>query len=497
MPRPVSIRARLALWYALAVAVSLAVFAGAVYIAMWRTLESSLDAKIDEGATFFGQRLRYQFGEGEETGYAVEALARKSPFQSLSLEVYGPDGRVLAGSSDVVLTPPAPRIPWDAVPEVGGGFYRARVDADVFGEAGADLAAVRVLHPQGGAYTIVTYGRRDDVASALETLVTLFAALAPALLALSAGLGYALAGRALAPVVTMAAQARRMGADRLTDRLAAPNPSDELGQLAATFNELLDRIEASLGRMRQFVADASHELRTPVAIIRGEADVALTPPTSAAESTASLEVIRDESARLTRLVDDMFLLARADARRVEVLRTEEVSIRDLVARCARSAARLGEEHGVRVEVGALPDARVACLGDAARLEQLVLNLLDNATKYAGAGHTARVKATVTDGVQPVVRIVVSDDGPGIPEQLREAVFERFVCVDKARTRRKGGSGLGLPIARCIAEAHDGSLVLAAADPNGCTFVVTLPALQLPAPEGDPAPAFIESSSGSR
>ena len=494
MPRPLTIRARLAAWYAVAVAVSLAVFAAAVYLAMWRALESSLDEKLHEGARFFGQRLEHQFGEGEEVDYAVEALARKSPFQSLSLEVYGPNGSVVSSSTDLAGAAVQPGIDRGAVPDTGDGFFRARSMAEVFGPHGAELAAVRVAHPTRGDFTIVTYARRDDVDAALGSLVRLFAWLAPLLLALSAALGYALAHHALAPVVTMAAQARRMGADRLTERLAAPNPGDELGKLAATFNELLDRMDAAFSRMRQFVADASHELRTPVAVIRGEADVALTPPVSADESAESLAVIRDESARLGRLVDDMFLLARADARRVEVVRSDEVRIRDLVERCARAASRLGEERGVRVATGSLPDDTVACLGDRARLEQLVLNLLDNATKYAGPGRTATVSASL-DG--PVVRIEVRDDGPGIPAAFRDAVFERFVCVDKARTRRSGGSGLGLPIARWIAEEHDGSLELVAEDGPGCTFVVTLPAITVAAPANASLHAFITRSSATR
>jgi signal transduction histidine kinase len=297
----------------------------------------------------------------------------------------------------------------------------------------------------------------------------------------------------------MSSQARRMGADRLAIRLEVPNPDDELGQLAETFNGLFDRIESTFARMRQFVTDASHELRTPVAVIRGEADVALTPPTSPDEVAGAVEVIRDEARRLGRIVDDMFLLARADAHELHLAR-EEVFVAELVASCARAAASIGSARGVEVRLGDLPTSDVACLGDRDRLAQMLMNLVDNATKYAGPGSHVLLDARVERDEGPArVAISVEDDGPGIPPEYQAAVFERFFCVDKARTRRTGGSGLGLPIARWVAWAHGGTLSFAPAAGGGCRFTATLPI----ATEGAGRPAsklsgtFISASSSDR
>lgn len=465
--RGLSIRTRLTLWYALAVALSLAVFATAVYLAMWGSLDAELDRNLVEGDSFFAARLEHQFGD-EELGYAIESVVRKSPFRSLSLEIYGPDGGRLAASPD--LGPDALAGPTELKAE--GLAIRANM-SPVFGSAGADSVSSRVVHPlTGESYTIVTYARREPVADSLAALLRLMAGLAPVLLLLSAAVGHLLAARSLAPVVAMAAQARAMGAEHLSDRLAVPNPSDELGELARTFNGLLDRVESAFVRMREFVADASHELRTPVAVIRGEADVALSPPTSADESLESLAVIRDEATRLSRLVDDMFVLARADAQQIDIRAEEPVDVRDLVERAARAAEPLGTLRGVTVATGAIPDPSPEVLGDRARLEQLLLNLLDNATKYAGKGSAVTIAARF-DGES--VAIDVADTGVGIPETHRAAVFERFYCIDRARTRKTGGSGLGLPIARLIAEAHGGSLTFAPNVPSGSVFTVRLPA----------------------
>jgi signal transduction histidine kinase len=302
---------------------------------------------------------------------------------------------------------------------------------------------------------------------------------APLLLLLAAGGGFYLAGRAMKPVAEMAAQARAMNANRLSERLTAADSKDELGQLAATFNELFDRIESAFGQMRQFIADASHELRTPVTVIRTETDVALTEPRTETEAFASLEIIRDESTRLSRLVEDMFTLARADADDRNIIKSEPVLLAELVDTCARSAETLGRSRNIRlISVNKLPPDFV-CLGDRVRLAQMLLNLLDNATKYTPADGTVTINAAL-ENHQDMIQAVISiaDNGNGIPAEFREQVFTRFYRMDKARTRAHGGSGLGLPIARAIAEAHRGTLSLEDNSQSGCVFKIMLPASQI-------------------
>jgi signal transduction histidine kinase len=294
-----------------------------------------------------------------------------------------------------------------------------------------------------------------------------------------------LAGRALAPVAAMADQARRMGADRLGDRLEVANPDDELGRLAAVLNELLGRIETAFDRMRHFVADASHELRTPVGVIRSGTAVALTPPVTVEECVETLRVIDDQAARLGRLVDDMFTLARADAGDPALLESDPVPLGELVASCAAAAQPLAAAAGVAFEFPEPPEDERFCRGDRVRLEQMLMNLVTNAIRHSGRGGRVRIGLALAGPGGGEAAISVSDTGHGVPPEAREAIFGRFVRLDAARSRETGGGGLGLPIARWVAEAHGGSIGVGDAPGGGAEFTVRLPLD--PAPDGRPVP----------
>lgn len=217
------------------------------------------------------------------------------------------------------------------------------------------------------------------------------------------------------------------------------------------------------------MADASHELRTPVAIVRGEADVALSredrDPASLRES---LRVVGEEGRRLSRIVEDLFTLARADAGQHPLV-PADLYLDELVEECVRAYQSLAAERGIRLSCRS--PVEVAYRGDEALLRRMVLNLLDNAPKHTASAGSVEVALTSAPGA---VRIEVRDTGSGIPPAARAHVFERFYRADVARTRARGGAGLGLPIARWIAESHHGSLVLADTGPHGTTFVASLP-----------------------
>lgn len=475
-PRRWSVRVRLTLWYAATLAVAMIVLTTTMYVVMRRTLEHGFETDLSNNAASLGARLEHELDEGDAPDLASASTVRKSQFHDLWLEVYDPTGRRIAASDDL------------GDHSLGVGLDVARLarpiadpalvslDGTEIDPAGVELAVVSVPRRQtGDQYVLVAGAGRGAMERALALLRRLSFTLVPLLVALAALGGWLLARRALEPVAAMAEQARRMGADRLTERLAVSNPNDELGALAATFNELLDRIASSVERMRSFVADALHELRTPVAVMRSGAAVALTPPVTLDEATETLEVVRDQTERLSRLVDDMFLLARADAGDPGMLRREAVPIADLAASCARAAESLGHASGVEVVFSSTAKVDVVCLGDRARLEQMLMNLLANAVRYAGRGGRVGVRAGVVERKgNMLATVTVTDTGPGIPESHREAVFERFVRIDRARARETGGSGLGLPIARWIAESHGGSLDLEDAPGSGCAFTVRLP-----------------------
>lgn len=289
--------------------------------------------------------------------------------------------------------------------------------------------------------------------------------------------GYAIARRSLAPIEAMAEQAARISAATLDERLPVANEHDELGRLATVVNALLERVHIAFLQQRQFVADASHELRTPIAIVRGEADVTLQrAKRNEVEYREALGIISEESVRLTRIVDDLFLLARSDAG-APVAQYSTLDLRDLVLGALRSVRTIADDHDVTLEQ-TVPDEALCIEGDAPLLRRLLLNLLDNALKFTPRGGTVGV--TVDHDPQHV-NIVVYDSGPGVSEALRTRVFDRFVRAGPDERpasfhdspRATSGAGLGLAIAAAIATAHHGTLSL---DDNvgGARFRVVLP-----------------------
>jgi heavy metal sensor kinase len=267
----------------------------------------------------------------------------------------------------------------------------------------------------------------------------------------------------------MANQADRISANNLHERLYVGKQNDELQQLARVFNDLLVRLDGSFKSMRGFVADASHELRTPLAIIRGEADVALSEDREKAEYRDALVIIQDEAKRVSRIVDDMMALARADAGQRQLL-IEEFYLNDLVEECCKAVAVLTVAKGVSLSAVPMPD--ISFRGDHDLLRRMLLNLLDNAIKYTPAGGSVSV---AVECEKACVRIIVSDTGIGIAAAHAEHVFDRFYRVDRARSRADGGTGLGLAIAKWVAEAHNGSIELSSRPGHGSTFTVLIPA----------------------
>jgi signal transduction histidine kinase len=295
----------------------------------------------------------------------------------------------------------------------------------------------------------------------------------PGLLAIGALGGFMLARRSLAPVSAMAKQASAISINNLHERLPVGG-GDELVGLASVVNGLLDRLERSFEQQRRFVTDASHELRTPTAVVRAEADVTLSREhREEPEYRESVLVIQDAARRLTRIVDDLFLLSRADSGHL-VVRKESLYLEDLVHDATRAVTSVALQRGVEIDVREVTEAPFD--GDADLLGRLLLNLLDNAIKYSTAGAAVSVALQRHNGQY---EIRVADSGPGIPAAAHERVFERFYRVDSARSRAEAsttsGAGLGLAIARRIAEVHEGTVDIAESRPGHTEFLVTLPA----------------------
>jgi heavy metal sensor kinase len=283
----------------------------------------------------------------------------------------------------------------------------------------------------------------------------------------TAAVSWWVASSALRPVRTMAREAAAISEKSPDWRLNAPSDTDELGLLARAFNDLLARLGAASRAQRQFMADASHELRTPVSVIQTAAEVTLDQPARhEAEYREALAIIREQSARLSRMVQDMFVLARADAGGYHVP-MHRLYVDELVSEAVRAVAVVATAKNLELVSDIQPD--VAIDGDDGLLHRMIMNLLDNAVQHTAPGGSVEVVLTADAAT---VTIAVADTGPGIPDADRDRVFDRFVRLDPASSTASGG-GLGLPIARWIAEQHHGTLALEPS-PRGCLFVVRLP-----------------------
>ena len=290
--------------------------------------------------------------------------------------------------------------------------------------------------------------------------------------------GYWLSGRALAPVAQITNDARRINATNLADRLAVPPAHDELRELSETLNAMLGRIDRSVSQLRQFTADASHELRAPLALIYTAAEFSLRRERPREDLVEALEKILRESRHTTSLVDSLLLLARADSGDDSLQAPVAINVSSLCQDAADRAAELASAKGISVSTD-LRSTSIVVDGDETALRRLLLILVDNAVKYTPAGGRVDVRLALE---KDAALIRISDTGIGIAAADLPHVFDRFWRADKVRSRAAGGTGLGLAIARWIVDRHGGTIVVSSELGKGSTFTVTLPL----APESRPA-----------
>jgi heavy metal sensor kinase len=473
---PQSLRARLLLWYILVLGLPLVAFAGASFLVLDRALIHRSDAFLDETLGAFTTELASEQIEEPTTPRAIAASLHDVQFRDVRLAVFDPSGvLVMAGAVDTTAGY-AVRHPVDMT-RVGAELRRTVGAAhSVFslgdGERAYRIAAepIRIF---GKAYLVAAAYPLHHDSETKEAVATAYVIAIPLLLLIAALGGYFLATRSLSPVAAMSARAAEISSSNLNQRLPVGSRRDELSALAEVVNGLLERLERSFVQQRRFMADASHELRTPVAVLRTEADVTLSRATrTETEYRESVSVMRDSAQRLGRIVDDLFLLARADAGHLP-LRREALYLEDVVDEAARAVRSLARERDVRVQLLPLEDSPYD--GDADLLGRVLLNLLDNAIKHSPAGGTVTLALT---RAAHEYHITVTDEGAGIPAEAQSHIFERFFRADRARSRTSGdataGAGLGLAIGRWIAEAHGGRLELVKSSGTGTEFLLALP-----------------------
>jgi heavy metal sensor kinase len=477
-----SVRARLTIWYTVVLAIVLVLFAVLTYLIYQRNIAQRTDVNLAElanaFATTFEAELPDQIGEEPAKEAARESMMEHR-FRDTTFVVLDDSGKVLISSLDLPNFVPAHEHLSAEIfssPEfrevVSNAGLKPRERIMVPGRRYGLHPYVRMLSAGEKNYKLVLLQSLHPQAEMLEDIRNTFLWVIPIALLLASAGGYFLARKSLAPVAAMATQASAMGAANLQARLVVANQRDELGQLALSFNQLLDRLEQSFERQRRFISDASHELRTPVAILRGETEVTLSRvDRSPEEYRETLEILKDESRRLAHIVEDLFTLTRADAGEYP-LTMGDIYLDELATDVLRRARSLALAKNITLKSEIAPELPLRA--DEALLRRMLLNLLDNAIKYTPKGGTVSLDCQ-RHGEEYIISVV--DTGEGIPVALQQRVFERFFRVDKARSRQDGelgGAGLGLSISRWIAEAHHGRLVLTNSDATGSAFTVVLP-----------------------
>jgi heavy metal sensor kinase len=460
--RPRHLRTRLTLWY-VSVLAALLIFAwgGTCSLLFWQ-LRSQLDhfdvqeIETVEGLLFFapnGQlRMREDYHNHAKSKDVIDRF----------LEVRSPDGSVLFRNEKLGNR----GLGGDPFSGEGVGGYSERSARLT---DGTRVRLVSRVHSLDGHPLLIRLAHDEEpLFSRLKDLLLASLLVLPLVLMVAGLAGYGLARRALNPIQEMTRRAQDITPENLHARLPNGDADDELGQLARVFNVTLARLEQAFEQLRRFTSDASHELRTPLAMIRSVGEVGLQKDGTRAEYRDIVGSMLEEVNRLTSLIDNLLTISRADSGHIQLHRVV-VSIMALTREAAGLFEILMEEKSLRLVIEGDDHAQVE--GDSLFLRQALVNILHNAVKYSPVGEVISVR--VRDGDTNQVTVEIQDNGPGIPFEDQDKVFDRFYRVDKARWRESGGAGLGLSIAKWAVEANGGTIELDSAPDQGCTFRVCL------------------------
>jgi two-component system OmpR family sensor kinase len=450
MPRRLPIRARLTLISASLMAAALVALGAFVYLRFEVELRDAIDS---------GLRSRAETVLGDPN--IIHSGGRLADPEEAFAQLLGVDGSVLDASPGM---PERPLLSADQAAALRGSRL---VDAELRMEE--ETVPVRLLAvPAGDGRVLVIGTSLEDQQEALARLLALLAVVGPFAVAISSGVGWLVAGAALRPVERLRVEADAMSSSESGRRLRVPETGDELARLGLSLNQMLGRLEEALEHERRFVGAASHELRTPLANLKAELDLALRRARTHEQLVSALRSAAEETNRLTRLAEDLLVLARADGGRLP-LRREKVDVgqlvRDEVETFGGRAAVLG--ISLRAEVAGQFEAEV----DGARLRQAIGNLIDNALRQSPIGGHV-VVGVAMEG--QMLRIAVADDGAGFEPGFLHRAFDPFSRSDAARSRSGGGTGLGLAIIRAVVEAHGGSVAIRNQPGGGASVELVLP-----------------------
>jgi len=444
-------------------AVILAAFGAFLFLRLKSDLISAVDRSLESRAAQIS--LGYQGSDENFQDVSDASLGKLAPGETAAQRL-SPTGTVLDATGD----PAAADHPLIGVQAIATALRGHRVVLSV--TLGSDGEAFRVLALRlprsGGSSVLVVASSLKNVDASVRRLVVLFALGIPVALLLAALGGWLIARKALRPVARMTAEAQEIRGDRLEDRIAIPSTADELQRLARTLNDMVGRLQDGVQSQRRFVANASHDLRTPLTVMGSEIDVGLESSRLGEKAArALLASNREEVERMARMVDNLLTLASIDDGQLELLRSP-TELQAIAHKVVEELRALAAATGVRISVSG--DA-VSVVGDRERLKQVLTNLVENAVKYAGAGAQVRVSTWQQDGE---AGLTVSDTGPGIPPEAVPHLFDRFFRVDAERSSARQGSGLGLAICNDIIVAHGGRIWVDSSEGDGSSFSVALP-----------------------
>lgn len=471
-PRFKSIRSRLTLWYALVLGV---IFLTAVLF-LYRGFQASLQAAIDTTLQTAAEETELAILKTppEKWQPAIKQVERAFLVNRLFIQVLEIDlgeevSFRLVARSGVLAGNISQRKIWE---RLNAQLPDQPVYMNVNEESPSEHPFRIVLYPvkreKDKAHLIEVGTSLIKISSILHYYLTMMLVSAPLMLLLSVIGGYLILSRALLPVKSVVQTANRITTEDLSLRIETRNRKDEIGQLITTFNQMIARLEQSIFHIKRFASDASHDLKTPLTVIRGEIDIAMRKERDAREYKTTLATILDETRRLERVIDNLLFLSRIDAlaHRVPL---ERVGLDEVVLEVFEKTQPLALKKGVTLGIEAVEAAIVN--GDAILLNRLVMNLLDNALKYTSPGGRVEI-SLVRSGERAL--FTVKDTGIGIPEEALPLIFNPFYRVDQSRSERSEGSGLGLSIVKKIADIHKAEIEVHSQPDRGTTVVVSFP-----------------------
>jgi heavy metal sensor kinase len=452
-----SIRTRLTIWYTAVLSLAIVLFSGVVSIALRHLLYNDLQTTLLNQSRGLEEYLRI-----EDQDRSMRLL---DEIDEYSRSLLHPHLLAISGEAGQII--------YENFPGVAGQIAKSRRQRinkpQEFSWEGKHYWALsRPVSLREGTFQTFLAISSESVDRAVRLLAFLLVVAVPVFIICGAVGGYWLSRRALSPVDRITEAARTIGVTNLSERLAVPATNDELQRLAETWNDMLQRLEIAVSQISQFTADASHELRTPVAIIRLAAENALRKRRSESEYRQALQKIQSESESMTQLIENLLFLARADVNRLSI-DLEMVDIRTLVETACLDLSPLAEEKSIAL-IQNVPGSPLPVLGNYSALRRMLIILLDNAIKYTPAGGKVSVGLREHSGKAV---LTVEDTGIGIPEEAQSRVFQRFFRVDSSRNKESGGYGLGLAIAQTIVNQHEASIELQSKSSGGCVFSIAL------------------------